>query len=87
VRTPLAQNQSWLLLLATVLLFSFGLLPTPLDGNCRKNFQNKQQSSGGFFDSILDRYADAQFLPHNYRGIGAIQFGDQLGGQFGAWLL
>jgi archaetidylinositol phosphate synthase len=53
----LALNWSWLLLLATVLLLSSGFCDA-LDGIIARN-HNQATVFGGFFDSILDRYADA----------------------------
>ncbi len=53
----LAQNYAWLLLLATVLLLASGFCDT-LDGIIARTFQ-QITVFGGFFDSILDRYADA----------------------------
>jgi archaetidylinositol phosphate synthase len=52
----LAQNRPWLLLLATVLLLASGFCDT-LDGVIARTFQ-QVTAFGGFFDSILDRYAD-----------------------------
>jgi archaetidylinositol phosphate synthase len=53
----LALRQTLLLLLATVLLLASGFCDT-LDGILARNY--KQASVfGGFFDSLLDRYADA----------------------------
>jgi archaetidylinositol phosphate synthase len=53
----LAPNASWLLLLATVLLLASGFCDT-LDGIIARTFQ-QATVLGGFFDSVLDRYADA----------------------------
>jgi len=53
----LSLNCSWLLLLATVLLLSCGFCDA-LDGIVARN-HNQATVFGGFFDSILDRYADA----------------------------
>lgn len=53
----LAQNYSWLLLMATILLLASGFCDT-LDGIIARTFQ-QTTGFGGFFDSILDRYADA----------------------------
>ena len=53
----LAQNHLWLLLLATVFLLASGFCDT-LDGIVARTFQQVTMF-GGFFDSILDRYADA----------------------------
>lgn len=53
----LSPNQPWLLLLATVLLLASGFCDT-LDGIIARTFQ-QATVFGGFFDSILDRYADA----------------------------
>ncbi len=53
----MAQNYHWLLLLATVLLLASGFCDT-LDGIIARNF-NQATIFGGFFDSVLDRYADA----------------------------
>ena len=47
----------WLLLLATVLLLASGFCDT-LDGIIARAFQ-QVTVFGGFFDSVLDRYADA----------------------------
>jgi archaetidylinositol phosphate synthase len=52
-----APNPSWLLLLATALLLASGFCDT-LDGIIARNFQ-QATVFGGFFDSVLDRYADA----------------------------
>jgi archaetidylinositol phosphate synthase len=48
---------SWLLLLATVLLLASGFCDT-LDGIVARTF-GQVTVFGGFFDSVLDRYADA----------------------------
>lgn len=53
----LAQNQRWLLLLATAFLLASGFCDT-LDGIIARTFQ-QVTVFGGFFDSVLDRYADA----------------------------
>jgi len=53
----MAQNYSWLLLLATVFLLASGFCDT-LDGIVARTFQ-QVTVFGGFFDSVLDRYADA----------------------------
>ena len=53
----MAQNYTWLLLLATVLLLASGFCDT-LDGIIARTF-NQTTVFGGFFDSVLDRYADA----------------------------
>jgi archaetidylinositol phosphate synthase len=53
----LAPNPLWLLLLATVLLLASGFCDT-LDGIIARNYQQATMF-GGFFDSVLDRYADA----------------------------
>jgi archaetidylinositol phosphate synthase len=53
----MAQNYAWLLLLATVLLLASGFCDT-LDGIIARTF-NQTTVFGGFFDSVLDRYADA----------------------------
>ncbi len=53
----MAQNFQWLLLLATVLLLASGFCDT-LDGIIARTF-NQTTVFGGFFDSVLDRYADA----------------------------
>jgi len=53
----LALNCSWLLLLAAVLLLSSGFCDA-LDGIIARS-HNQATVFGGFFDSILDRYADA----------------------------
>jgi archaetidylinositol phosphate synthase len=52
-----APNPLWLLLLATVLLLASGFCDT-LDGIVARTFQ-QTTVFGGFFDSVLDRYADA----------------------------
>jgi len=52
-----APNPSWLLLLATALLLASGFCDT-LDGIVARTFQ-QTTVFGGFFDSDLDRYADA----------------------------
>ena len=48
---------SWLLILATIFLLASGFCDT-LDGIVARTFQ-QSTVFGGFFDSILDRYADA----------------------------
>ena len=53
----MAQNHRWLLLLATVFLLASGFCDT-LDGVIARVFQ-QVTVFGGFFDSVLDRYADA----------------------------
>ena len=53
----LAQNRPWFLLLATVFLLVSGFCDT-LDGIIARTFQ-QVTVFGGFFDSVLDRYADA----------------------------
>lgn len=53
----LALNNSWLLILATVFLLASGFCDT-LDGIVARTFQ-QVTVFGGFFDSVLDRYADA----------------------------
>ncbi len=53
----MAQNFQWFLLLATVLLLASGFCDT-LDGIIARTF-NQTTVFGGFFDSVLDRYADA----------------------------
>jgi len=53
----LTSNGSWLLLLATVLLLSSGFCDT-LDGIIARTY-DQATVFGGFFDSVLDRYADA----------------------------
>jgi len=50
-------HSSWLLILATVFLLSSGFCDT-LDGVVARTFQ-QTTVFGGFFDSVLDRYADA----------------------------
>jgi archaetidylinositol phosphate synthase len=52
-----APNASWFLLLATFLLLASGFCDT-LDGIIARTFQ-QTTVFGGFFDSVLDRYADA----------------------------
>lgn len=52
-----APNPPWLLLLATLLLLASGFCDT-LDGIVARTFQ-QTTVFGGFFDSVLDRYADA----------------------------
>ncbi|MCL4430393.1 MAG: CDP-alcohol phosphatidyltransferase family protein [Chloroflexi bacterium] len=52
-----APNASWFLLLATFLLLASGFCDT-LDGIIARTFQ-QATVFGGFFDSVLDRYADA----------------------------
>jgi archaetidylinositol phosphate synthase len=52
-----ASSRTWLLLLATVFLLASGFCDT-LDGIIARTFQ-KATIFGGFFDSVLDRYADA----------------------------
>jgi archaetidylinositol phosphate synthase len=53
----LSPNQSWLLLLATAFLLASGFCDT-LDGIVARTF-GQTTVFGGFFDSVLDRYADA----------------------------
>jgi archaetidylinositol phosphate synthase len=53
----LALGQPLLLLLATILLLASGFCDT-LDGILARNY-NQASVFGGFFDSVLDRYADA----------------------------
>ncbi|MCW4044604.1 MAG: archaetidylinositol phosphate synthase [Candidatus Bathyarchaeota archaeon] len=53
----LAYNQPWLLLLAVALLLASGFCDT-LDGVLARTHQ-QASVFGGFFDSLLDRYADA----------------------------
>jgi len=54
----LTPNQPpWLLILATIFLLASGFCDT-LDGIVARTFQ-QSTVFGGFFDSILDRYADA----------------------------
>ena len=53
----MAPSYRWLLLLATVLLLASGFCDT-LDGIIARTFQ-QVTVFGGFFDSVLDRYADA----------------------------
>jgi len=53
----LALSQPWLLLSAVVLLLASGFCDA-LDGIVARNFQ-QATVFGGFFDSLLDRYADA----------------------------
>ena len=52
-----AFDQPWLLLLAVALLLASGFCDT-LDGIIARTFQ-QVSVFGGFFDSLLDRYADA----------------------------
>ena len=52
-----APSHAWFLLLATVLLLASGFCDT-LDGIIARTFQ-QVTAFGGFFDSVLDRYADA----------------------------
>jgi archaetidylinositol phosphate synthase len=52
-----APDRVWLLLLAVVLLLASGFCDT-LDGIIARNYQ-QATAFGGFFDSLLDRYADA----------------------------
>jgi len=52
----MALRYQWLLLLATVLLLASGFCDT-LDGIIARTFQ-QVTVLGGFFDSVLDRYAD-----------------------------
>ncbi len=52
-----APTPLWLLLLATVLLLASGFCDT-LDGIVARTF-HQATVFGGFFDSVLDRYADA----------------------------
>ena len=53
----LSLKHPWLLLLATVFLLASGFCDT-LDGIIARTFQ-QVTVFGGFFDSVLDRYADA----------------------------
>jgi archaetidylinositol phosphate synthase len=53
----LASTYPWLLILATALLLASGFCDT-LDGIIARTFQ-QITVFGGFFDSLLDRYADA----------------------------
>src|SRR4030043_615309 len=53
----MAQNQHWLLRLAVVLLLASGFCDI-LDGVLARTHQ-QTSIFGGFFDSLLDRYADA----------------------------
>ena len=53
----IAQNQPLWLLLATILLLASGFCDA-LDGILARNYQ-QESVFGGFFDSLLDRYADA----------------------------
>jgi archaetidylinositol phosphate synthase len=53
----ITQNQPVLILLATVLLLASGFCDA-LDGILARNYQ-QESVFGGFFDSLLDRYADA----------------------------
>jgi archaetidylinositol phosphate synthase len=53
----MAENHHWLLLLATVFLLASGFCDT-IDGIIARTFQ-QVTVFGGFFDSVLDRYADA----------------------------
>jgi archaetidylinositol phosphate synthase len=53
----MAQNYQCLLLLATLLLLASGFCDT-LDGIIARTF-SQTTIFGGFFDSVLDRYADA----------------------------
>ncbi len=57
VEYALAPNPSWLLLAATFFLLASGFCDT-LDGIVARTF-NQTTVFGGFFDSVLDRYADA----------------------------
>jgi archaetidylinositol phosphate synthase len=50
-------NYHWLLIVATLLLLASGFCDT-LDGIIARTFQ-QATVFGGFFDSVLDRYADA----------------------------
>ncbi len=52
-----ALNYRWLLLLATAFLLASGFCDT-LDGIIARTFK-QVTAFGGFFDSVLDRYADA----------------------------
>jgi phosphatidylglycerophosphate synthase len=53
----LTPNASWLLLLATAFLLASGFCDT-MDGIVARVF-GQTTTFGGFFDSVLDRYADA----------------------------
>jgi len=78
-----APDRVWLLLLAVVLLLASGFCDT-LDGIIARNYQ-QATAFGGFFDSLLDRYADAIIysgiiisgLCNIYAGLAAL-FGSML---------
>ena len=53
----LVSNYHWLLIIATLLLLASGFCDT-LDGIIARTFK-EVTVFGGFFDSVLDRYADA----------------------------
>ena len=53
----ITQNQPLWILLATILLLASGFCDA-LDGILARNYQ-QESVFGGFFDSLLDRYADA----------------------------
>jgi phosphatidylglycerophosphate synthase len=57
VSYALVPNGSWLLLLATIFLLASGFCDT-MDGIVARVF-GQTTTFGGFFDSVLDRYADA----------------------------
>lgn len=57
VSYALTPNASWLLLLATAFLLASGFCDT-MDGIVARVF-GQTTTFGGFFDSVLDRYADA----------------------------
>ena len=68
----------WLLMVATVLLLASGFCDT-LDGIIARTFQ-QVTVFGGFFDSVLDRYADAAvYRRHNYSGAMQSCLGYHLG--------
>ena len=53
-------EQPWLLILAVVFLLASGFCDT-LDGIVARTF-GQTTVFGGFFDSVLDRYADAAYM-------------------------
>ena len=57
VAYAITQNQPLWILLATILLLASGFCDA-LDGILARNYQ-QESVFGGFFDSLLDRYADA----------------------------
>ena len=75
-------SYQWFLLLATVFLLASGFCDT-LDGIIARTFQ-QVTVFGGFFDSVLDRYADAiVYCSHYNRWIMQPSLGYILGSNLG----